>query len=48
MFYVSLIKGNLIGITDTYDNVEEFYAVNQVKEISKQVSIKGVFIKCIN
>lgn len=40
MFYVSSIKGNLIGIMDTYDNVEEFYTSSQIKEISKQVGIK--------
>lgn len=40
MFYVSSIKDNLVGIMNTYGNVEEFYKPSQIKEIFKQVSIK--------
>ena len=47
MFYVSSIKGNLIGIMDTYDNVEEFYSPSQIKKISKSIEIKGVSPKGI-
>ena len=47
MFYVSSIRNDLVGITDTYDNVEEFYTPSQIREISKQIKIKGVTSKGI-
>ena len=45
MFYVSSINGSSVGVTDTYDNVEEFYSPNQIKEISNYLGIKGVSFK---
>lgn len=43
MFFVSSQKGNLYGITDTTDGVEEFYTVEQILAIIKQgYNIEGV------
>ena len=43
MFYLSSFKNNLYGITDTSDNVEEFYSKNKVIGIaSKCLKIEGV------
>lgn len=43
MFYVSSKKDNLIGVTDTSDNIEEFYTLEQISTfISRGVKITGV------
>lgn len=44
MFYVSSLKGNKIGITDTRDNKEEFYSNKEIVQFveSKVVDIYGV------
>ena len=47
MFYVSSIKDNLVGITDTYDNIEEFYSVYDIKEFPSHIKINGVSSKGI-
>ena len=47
MFYVSSIKNNLIGIMDTYDNIEEFYSVVDIKEFPSYIKINGVSSKGI-
>lgn len=40
MFYISSrLENGLVGITDTKDNVEEFYTVAQVKSIVKDMGI---------
>lgn len=40
MFYISGKKGDIYGIMDTADNVEEFYSKEQVQEIqSKGINI---------
>ena len=47
VFYVSIIKGNLVGIIDTYDNIEEFYSVDDIKEFPSYIRINGVLSKGI-
>lgn len=43
MFYVSVRKDRLFGVTDTNDNVTEFYSFAQLKEItSSGIKILGV------
>lgn len=43
MFYVSSIrKDGMIGVTDTEDSVEEFYAKDFVLDLAKKVEIDGV------
>lgn len=44
MFYVSSIKKNKYGITDTKDGVEEFYNKKEIKQfINAGIEIDGVF-----
>ena len=47
MFYISSIRNNLVGITDTYDNIEEFYSVADIKEFPSHIKINGVSSKGI-
>ena len=45
MFYVSSKSDNLIGVTDTSDNIEEFYTLEQISTfISRGVKITGVSV----
>lgn len=45
MFYVSSKKDNLIGVTDTSDNIEEFYTSEQISTfISRGIKITGVSV----
>ena len=43
MFYISSVKDNKIGITDTKDNIEEFYTNDQVCDFlkNKKIDIYG-------
>lgn len=44
MFYVSSCKDRLFGVTDTKDNITEFYSFAQLKEIvSSGIKVLGVF-----
>lgn len=40
MFYVSSIKGDKIGVTDTSDNIEEFYSDSQIVDIINKGKVK--------
>ena len=40
MYYISSIDGNRIGITDSFDNVEEFYSKREVHDIVKVLGIR--------
>lgn len=42
MFYISSIKDNNFGVTDTKDGVEEFYSKAQIFQFSKNLDIDGV------
>ena len=42
MFYISSIKDNNFGVTDTEDGVEEFYTRTQILQFSKSLDIDGV------
>lgn len=42
MFYISSIKDNNFGVTDTEDGVEEFYTRTQIFQFSKSIDIDGV------
>lgn len=42
MFYISSIKDNNFGVTDTEDGVEEFYTRTQILQFSKSIDIDGV------
>ena len=42
MFYVSSKKENLFGVTDTEDNVTEYYTKSDILKISQDVEIDGV------
>lgn len=42
MFYISVKKGNLYGITDTSDSVTEFYSAEQISQLVKKIRIYGV------
>lgn len=42
MFYISSIKDNNFGVTDTEDGVEEFYTRTQIFQFSKSLYIDGV------
>ena len=42
MYFISSIDGDRYGITDTKDNVEEFYSKPEVIEFSKKLKIHGV------
>lgn len=44
MFYISSIKDNNFGVTDTEDGVEEFYTRTQILQFSKSLDIDGVDI----
>ena len=45
MFYVSSKNDNLIGVTDTSDNIEEFYTSEQISTfISRGIKITGVSV----
>lgn len=33
MFYVSSKQDNLIGVTDTSDNIEEYYTLEQISTL---------------
>ena len=35
MFYISSKKNNTYGVTDTSDGIEEFYTIEQLKELLK-------------
>lgn len=42
MFYVFSKKDNLIGVTDTSDNIEEFYTLEQIYTfINNGVKLSG-------
>lgn len=41
MFYVSKINGNIIEVTDSDDGIAENYTIQQLSEISKNISIQG-------
>lgn len=46
MFYVSSRKGDLFGITDTSDGVEEFYTLNDItKFVDQDIPIEGITVK---
>ena len=47
MFYVSSIRNNLVDIIDIYDNIEEFYSVDDIKEFTSYIIINGGIIKLI-
>lgn len=42
MYYISSIKDNNFGVTDTKDGVEEFYTRAQIFQFSKNLDIDGV------
>lgn len=42
MFYVSSLKGDLIGITDTLDGVEEFYTPKQLSDNFSYETTKSI------
>ena len=44
MFYISSIKDNNFGVTDTEDGVEEFYTRAQIFQFAKNLDIDGVDI----
>lgn len=45
MFYVSSLKGDKIGITDTTDNIEEFYSNREVVNfVHKRLNIYGISV----
>lgn len=49
MFYVSSMRGNRIGVTDTYDGVEEFYTRDDLGcFLARGISILGVSFKNSN
>lgn len=49
MFYVSSKKGDLYGVTDTKDEVEEFYSKEQLfKYCTEGIKIAGIFGTSIN
>lgn len=40
MFFISSVKENLYGVTDTSDNVEEFYTLEQIDYLVRKAKIK--------
>ena len=40
MFYVSSINGMTVGVTDTLDNVEEFYTARDLMSLIKKYNLK--------
>lgn len=45
MFYISSVHGFTYGITDTSDNVEEFYELYQIREFLEMgIKIDGAYI----
>ena len=40
MFYVSNISGVTVGVTDTLDNVEEFYTARDLMSLIKKYNLK--------
>ena len=43
MYYISSKKNNLYGITDSKDDIEEFYDTKFIFDNFKDINIKGVY-----